>query len=42
MNFPERSVLKTLKYKSCLSFHAYQKKNVDLLTQLIQLTGQQI
>ena len=29
MNFPERKILKTLKYKSCLSFRMCQKDIVE-------------
>ena len=34
--------IKALKYKSCLSFRTCQKKFLNLLTQLIQFTDQQI
>ena len=34
--------IKALKYKSCLSFPACQKKMLNLLTQLLQFTDQQI
>ena len=42
INFPQRTRLKALKYESCLILCTCQKKMLYLLTQLIQISDQQM